>query len=166
MTKARIVAVTGVLTACALAVNLAEGMLPMPLPGLKLGAANVFSLAALIMLGVKEAFITAILRVVLAWLVTGNIFALACGLCGAVPATAVMAIMLRRVKVRPAVASVAGACAFNIGQVAVVSYMVKDARAVLYVLPLFAVGTAAGWVVGKLAEEVCRRLDGTAIRKE
>lgn len=163
--RARAVAITGVLTACALAVNLAEGMLPMPLPGLKLGAANVFSLAALIMLGTREAFITAILRVVLAWLITGNVFALACGLCGAIPATAVMAIMVKRAKIRPAIASIAGACAFNIGQVAVVSYMVKDARAALYVLPLFAIGTVAGWVVGRLAEEVCRRLNATVTRK-
>ena len=47
----RRIVLTGLFTACALVVNVAEGMLPMPLPGIKLGAANVFALAALVLLG-------------------------------------------------------------------------------------------------------------------
>ena len=35
----------------------------MPLPGIKLGAANVFSLVALVILGVKEAFAVTLIRV-------------------------------------------------------------------------------------------------------
>ena len=56
--------------------------------------------------------------------------------------------------------SVAGAWAFNAGQVAVVSYIVGDARVALYILPLFAVGAVAGWAVGWLADAVCRRIGG------
>ena len=47
--------ITGSLAAFALVFNIFEGNLPMPLPGIKLGAANVFSLVALVLLGVKEA---------------------------------------------------------------------------------------------------------------
>ena len=81
---------TALLTACALAVNIAEGALPMPAPGIKLGAANVFSLAALVLMGAREAFAVTLLRVSLAWLATGTLFALFCGLAGGLAATAVM----------------------------------------------------------------------------
>ncbi len=47
--------ITGSFAAFALVFNMFEGSLPMPLPGIKLGAANVF-LLALVLLGVKEAF--------------------------------------------------------------------------------------------------------------
>lgn len=50
----RRIVLTGLFTACALVVNVAEGMLPMPLPGIKLGAANVFALAALVLLERKR----------------------------------------------------------------------------------------------------------------
>ena len=53
--KTRRLVLTALLTACALAVNLAESALPMPAPGIKLGAANVFSLAALVLMGAREA---------------------------------------------------------------------------------------------------------------
>ncbi|MEG1602710.1 MAG: Gx transporter family protein [Cloacibacillus sp.] len=146
--------------ACALVVNAAEGMLPMPLPGLKLGAANVFTLAALVMLGVKAAFCVTVLRVLLAWLFTGNWFAFLCSMAGGVAAAIVMSLLyckMRRDFSLPWI-SVAGAWAFNAAQTLLVSYMIGDARAVFYMIPLFIAGTAAGWAVGRLAQEICRRL--------
>lgn len=158
----RRIVLTGLFTACALVVNVAEGMLPMPLPGIKLGAANVFALTVLVLLGTKEAFAVTLLRVALAWLVTGNVFSFLCSLGGALPAVAVMAFIYGKFRADFSLPwiSVAGAWAFNVGQVAVVSYIVKDARVALYMLPLFAAGTAAGWAVGWLAAAVCRRLGG------
>lgn len=158
--KTRRLVLTALLTACALAVNLAESALPMPAPGIKLGAANVFSLAALVLMGAREAFAVTLLRVSLAWLATGNVFSLFCGLAGGLAATAVMALMYKRwggALSLPWV-SVAGAWAFNIGQVAVVSFIVGDWRVGLYILPLFAAGSAAGWAVGWLAGKICARL--------
>ncbi|MDO5116490.1 MAG: Gx transporter family protein [Synergistaceae bacterium] len=162
----RRIVLTGLFTACALAVNIAEGALPMPLPGMKLGAANVFALAALVLLGVKEAFAVTLLRVALAWLITGNIFSFFCSLGGALPAVALMALLYGKFSSDFSLPwiSVAGALAFNVGQVAVVSFVVGDARVVFYILPLFIAGTAAGWAVGKLAETLCRRLRGGSSR--
>ncbi|MPN12037.1 hypothetical protein SDC9_159347 [bioreactor metagenome] len=114
------------------------------------------------MLGTKEAFAVTLLRVALAWLVTGNIFSFLCSLGGALPAVAVMALLYKKFRADFSLPwiSVAGAWAFNAGQVAVVSYIVGDARVALYILPLFAVGAVAGWAVGWLADAVCRRIGG------
>ncbi len=156
----RRIVLTGLFTACALVVNVAEGMLPMPLPGIKLAGANVFARPARGLRGTKEALAGTRLRVALAWLVTGNAFSFLCSMGGALPAVAVMALLYKRFRADFSLPwiSVAGAWAFNLGQVAVVSYVVGDARVALYILPLFAAGAAAGWAVGWLADAVCQRL--------
>ena len=113
--KTRRLVLTALLTACALAVNLAESALPMPAPGIKLGAANVFSLAALVLMGAREAFAVTLLRVSLAWLATGNVFALFCGLAGGLAAAVGVgkaAVLIAVYKLRAAPLN--DACAENI----------------------------------------------------
>ena len=165
MNKTRRIVLTGLFTACAFAVNMAESALPMPLPGAKLGLANAVALCALVLLGTKEAFCVTVLRVTLAWLASGNLFSFACSICGAVPAVAAMALLYKKVGAEVSLPwiSVAGAWTFNAGQVAVVSYIVGDARIAFYILPLFAAGTAAGWASGLLSRSVCRRIGGDKI---
>ena len=160
--KVRCIVLTGLFTACALAVNVAENYIATPLPGVKLGAANVFALTALVLLGTKEAFTVTLLRIFLAWLITGNAFALACSLSGALPAVALMSLLYNKFRAEfslPGI-SVAGAWIFNAGQVAAVTFIVSDLRVSLYILPLFAVGTAAGGAVGVIAQIICRRIGG------
>lgn len=144
----------------ALVLNLAEGMLPAPLPGIRLGTANVFTLAALELLGVKAAFTVTILRVWLAWLLTGNSFSLLCGIVGGLLSTVVMSLIytkFRRAFSLPWI-SVAGAWAFNAGQIAVAAVLIGDIHVFYYFPPLLLAGTAAGWAVGALAETLAGRL--------
>ena len=93
--KLKNVIITGLLAAFALVFNIFEGYLPMPLPGIKLGAANVFSLVALVLLGIKEAFAVTLIRVFLAWVMTGNWFAFLCSLAGGLMSAAVMSSVTR-----------------------------------------------------------------------
>jgi len=158
--KYRNIVLTGLLVAIALVFNIIEGFLPFPLPGVKLGAANVFALVALVIMGAKEAFAVTLLRVVLAWLITGNWFAFLCSMSGGLLGTLVMVILYTRMRsdfTLPWI-SVAGAWAFNAGQVAVAAYLVSDARVLYYMMPLFIAGTFAGWGVGLLAQMLCVRI--------
>ncbi len=158
--KLKNVIITGLLAAFAAVFNIFEGSLPMPLPGIKLGAANVFSLVALVLFGVKEAFAVTLLRVFLAWIMTGNWFALLCSLSGGLMSAAVMSVIYTKYREEFSLPwiSVAGAWAFNMAQVAVAALLVGDVRILLYLLPLLAAGTAAGWSVGWLALILCRRV--------
>ena len=161
--KTRNIALVGLFTSLAIVFNLVEGALPMPLPGVKLGAANVFALAALVLMGAKEAFFVTTLRVVLSWLLTGNWFAFLCSLAGGLLATAVMALLYHKFREDFSLpwVSVAGAWAFNAGQLAVAVWLVGDVRVAWYILPLMIAGTVAGWAVGLLADMLCKRLSGT-----
>ncbi len=146
--------------AMALVFNMAEGALPMPLPGMKLGTANIFSLAALVLMGTREAFAVTLLRVALSWLLSANAFALACSLSGGIAATAVMALLYNRYREDFSLPwiSVAGAWGFNIFQTAAAAFIVGDIRIALYLFPLLTAGTAAGWAVGVLAGMVVKRV--------
>ena len=152
--------ITALLASLALVFNIFESSLPMPLPGMKLGAANVFSLVALVLLGVKEAVAVTLIRVFLAWVMTGNWFAFICSLAGGILAVAVMSFIYSKYRDDFSLPwiSVAGAWAFNAAQVSVAALMVNDVRVLFYMLPLLAAGTAAGWAVGWLALLLCKRV--------
>lgn len=158
--KLKNIIMTGSLAAFALVFNMFEGTLPMPLPGIKLGAANVFSLVALALMGVKEAFAVTLIRVFLAWIMTGNWFAFLCSLAGGLLSAAVMSFIYVRYRDDFSLPwiSVAGAWAFNVAQVSVAALIVNDIRILLYIVPLLAAGTAAGWAVGWLALILCKRI--------
>lgn len=138
-----------------------EGMLPMPLPGVKLGAANVFALTALVLYGPKEAFAVTIMRVLLSWLLTGNSFSLLCGLTGGFLSTSAMALVYTKFSEFFSLPwiSIAGAWAFNVGQLLAAAAVIGDARVLYYLPPLILAGTAAGWAVGQMSLALSGRLE-------
>ena len=88
-----------VLTALALALSVAEGLVPLtilfPLPGLRLGLANLVTVYALCRLSRREALLILLARCLLGALVGGNLTALAFSLTGGALALGVMAAAVR-----------------------------------------------------------------------
>lgn len=88
-----------VLTALALALSVAEGLVPLtilfPLPGLRLGLANLVTVYALCRLSGREALLILAARCLLGALLGGNLMALAFSLTGGLLAFGVMALLLR-----------------------------------------------------------------------
>lgn len=135
----RRITLCALITAAAVIVHSIEALLPPIVPGVpvKLGLANVFTLIALIMLGAKYSFITAVLRCIIAVLITGAVSRLPYCLTGAIMSFAVMwlAEKLRRSERISCVGqSVLGAFMFNVGQIAVGILMIG--RAMIYYFPL------------------------------
>jgi heptaprenyl diphosphate synthase len=150
----------GLLVAAALATNLAESLVPLPLPGAKLGIANAFPLIALLLWGPREATIVMALRVALGGLLSGNALATAATAAGATAALAVM-LPLRRAfgaDLSVPMLSVAGATAYNLAQTAVVAALVGDFRLLLLFPPLGLLGVGTGWGIGLLAERTAARV--------
>jgi heptaprenyl diphosphate synthase len=121
--------------------------LPSPVPGVKLGLANIVSLLVINVYGWRDALSVSALRVVLGTLL-GGVFlgpAFAMGLSGAVVSTLVMACVYRRW--RPPFSlvgvSVIGAVAHNLAQIGTAAVLVASASLLWYLpyLVLFAVPT-------------------------
>ena len=109
----------GVLTALALALSYMENLFPLtlaiPLPGVKLGLANIVTVFALYALGAAPAFLILIARCLLGAIFAGNMSALIFSLLGGVAAMAVMALLSRLGRLSVYGVSIGGAAAHNCG---------------------------------------------------
>ena len=99
MTKARRIALCGVLTALALALSLAERMIPIqmliPIPGVKLGLANVVTMFALLFLKPRDAYAILLCRVCLAAIFAGSVTSFLFSLLGGLLALTTTWVLLR-----------------------------------------------------------------------
>ena len=127
------------LTAMALALSYLENFFPLslaiPLPGVKLGLANVVTLFALYVLGPGQALLILVGRCVLGVVFAGNMNALLYSLLGGVAAMLVMILLSRLRGLSVYGVSIGGAAAHNCGQVAA-AVLALGNPAPLYYLPV------------------------------
>ena len=112
-------AVLAMFTAIALTIFVAEAQIPpvVPIPGVKLGLANIVTLIAMALLGRRQAGEILLVRIVLGSVFTGGVSAMLFSIAGGVFAYLVMCLTLRRLPERLLwVVSVLAAFGHNAGQ--------------------------------------------------
>ena len=144
MTKARRIALCGGLTALALALSLAERMIPIqlliPIPGVKLGLANVVTMFALLFLKPRDAYAILLCRVCLAAIFAGSVTSFLFSLLGGMLALTTTWVLLRwkdRTFTMFGI-SAAAAAMHDIGQI-MAAILVMGTTDVLAYLPLLLV---------------------------
>lgn len=162
MTRSKRIALCGVLTALALALSLAERMIPLelliPIPGIKLGLANVVTMFALLFLTFREAYCILFCRVVLASLFAGSITAFAFSLTGGTLALMTTFILLRwrgRALSMYGI-SAASAAMHNFGQILAAIAVMQSVNVIAY-LPLLLIASIP---MGLLTGGIITVLDG------
>ena len=72
--KTNKITIVGVLTAISLVIFILEAQIPplVPIPGIKLGLANIITLIAVYAVGRREAFIILMLRIIIGSIYSGN----------------------------------------------------------------------------------------------
>ena len=157
MTTKRI-ALCAVLTALALGLSTLENLFPIglivPLPGIKLGLANIVTLFALYELGIGPALIILTGRCFLGSLFAGNLNALLFSLLGGLSAMLVMFVLKHCRKLSLFGVSIGGAAAHNIGQICA-AMITLGSTMVLGYLPILLCsslisGTLTGFIAGLL----------------
>jgi heptaprenyl diphosphate synthase len=140
----------GMLAAVAAALNMLERLLPLqavvPLPGVKLGLANVVTMFALYFLDFGTAGAVVLARCLLGALLGGGPTGFAFSIAGSTLALVTMALLLRGYGRAFSLfgVSVAGGAAHNLGQIAVAVAMLGDAAVLGYLPVLLAAGLATG----------------------
>jgi heptaprenyl diphosphate synthase len=158
--KTKKMAVYGLLVALAFILSYIESLfpIPVPIPGIKLGLANLVVLTALYNMGVKEAFVLSVIRIVLVGFTFGNpstlIFSLAGGLL-----SWLMMVAFKKSKLFSVIGvSIIGGISHNIGQI-VVSIFVVDNINIIYYLPFLLIsGVITGVCIGILGAVIIKRL--------
>lgn len=154
----------GMLTALAIVLSLAEQLFPLdaivPVPGVKLGLANVVTLFALTRLSARDAVAILLCRVALSSLLMGSVTAFLFSLFGGLLALIVMGLVLRAEGKFCSVlgVSVAGAAAHNIGQIIAAVIWMKTGAVVAYLPLLLVMSVPLGLVTGLTAAVVLSHL--------
>lgn len=150
--KARQVALCGLLVALAFILSYVEALVPINLgiPGVKLGLANLVVLIALYTLDLRWAFTISVVRIVLAGLTFGGLFSMLYSLAGGLLSFVVMALLSRKNLLGTVGVSICGGVAHNIGQL-LMAMLVLETGSVWYYFPVLLIsGSVAGVLIGLL----------------
>lgn len=159
MKKTKRLTLLAVLTAAALCVFVLEAQLPplTPVPGIKLGLANIFTLFALYVLDAKSAPALLLVRVVLGSLVTGQVSAMGYSLCGGLLSYLVLLLFYRRIPGKQLWAlSILSALAHNLGQLLLASVVMGTFAIFWYAPMLFLAAMVTGAFTGLTAQMVLK----------
>ena len=133
-------------------------MVPVPVPGVKPGLANLVVLAALYRMGNGPAVLVSVVRVVLAGLTFHNAMMMLYSLAGCTLSLFIMILLKRTGRFGMVGVSVAGGVMHNLGQL-LVAAAVLETSALLYYFPALLVsGCVAGIVIGVAGAEAVKRL--------
>ena len=156
--------------ALALALSYTERFIPLqmviPLPGVKLGLANIVTLIALYLLGSRYAFAILIPRCIFGAVFGGGITGLLFSLTGGILAMAVMA-LCRKVRIFSVYGvSILGAAAHNIGQILAAMVLMHSVYIGAYLPYLLIVALFTGFATGAAGAGVLRALKAVNISTE
>ena len=154
--------ILSVLISQALVLHVIERLIPVPIPvpGIKLGLANVVSMFTILIFGWKEAMLVVFLRTLLGSFFGGGISSFLYSIAGGALSATVMAILYKRFsKVFRIVAiSVVGAVFHNIGQILIASMVVSNANLFFYLPILLIAGVITGIFIGLTVQMTMRPL--------
>ncbi len=148
------------LTAVALTIFLVEARIPspVPIPGVKLGLANIVTLYAMFVLGPLDALAILLCRVLLGGMFAGQMMTLLYSLSGGLLCWLLTAALKRVMTLRQIwLCSIFGAIAHNIGQIAAAIAVARTPSLIVYLPVLMISGIVAGTFTGVSAQYLINR---------
>lgn len=167
MKKTARLTICAMLISLALALSYAERFIPLqmliPLPGIKLGLANIVTLTALYLLGARSAFTILILRCFLGSLFGGGITGFLFSLCGGLLSMTIMALSRRLPLFSVYGVSILGAAAHNVGQIGAAILIMRSIYIGAYLPYLLIVALFTGFATGSACAGILKLYLSTPI---
>ena len=162
MKKTKQLAQCAVLISLALVLSYMERFIPLqlviPLPGIKLGLANIVTLIALYLLGAANACVILVLRCILGAVFSGSVTGLLFSLTGGILAVAVMAVTIRMNLFSIYGVSIWGAAAHNVGQIFAAIFLMKSIYVAAYLPWLLLAALVTGYATGSMGAGILKVL--------
>jgi heptaprenyl diphosphate synthase len=155
------------LVALACILQISESMIPHPIPGLRLGLANMVTLTTLVLLGFRHALEVALIRTILSSLIIGTFMSpgFILSFSAAIASTLIMGLFYwlsglnARFRFSIIGISIVGAFCHNMVQLFLAYFLLVKHSGIFVFFPWLSIGAlATGWVVGIVAGGVCRQL--------
>lgn len=159
--KSKKVAIMGILIALAMIFAYIEAMIPMPiaLPGIKLGIANIVIVVTMYMIDFKTSAFVNIVRVILIGLMFTGAFSILYSIFGSFLSLIIMGLLRKSEKFSIIGVSMAGGVFHNVGQLITASMILTSTSVFVYFPVLLFSGMITGIIVGLISREVFMRLD-------
>ena len=162
--KAKRLTMLALLTTIALIIFTIEAQIPspIPIPGVKLGLANIVTVYAAFTLLPGEAVLILLCRIILGGIFTGNMFAVLYSLGGGMLCIAVTLMMAKILTMKQMwIASIIGAVFHNIGQLIVAALVMKTFAVFVYMPALLISAVITGAFTGFAAQALSNRLNNS-----
>lgn len=158
--KTKKLATYGLLVALAFILSYVETLfpLPLPIPGMKLGLANLVVITALYGMGTKDALAMSIIRIILVGFTFGNLSVMAFSLAGGLLSWFLMAVFKKSKLFSIVGVSIIGGVSHNIGQILMAILIVDNINIVYYLPFLLISGVITGMLIGILGSIIVKRL--------
>lgn len=144
----------GLFAALAILMGYVEMMIPVPIPipGVKLGLANVIIIIMMYFMDTKSAFFVSMVRVLLSGLLFAGFAGLLYSLAGAMCSFLVMALLKKTDRFSIIGVSLAGGVFHNVGQIIVAALVVENVKMAYYLPFLLVSGVVTGILIGVVAK--------------
>lgn len=154
------VAYYGLFASLAILMGYVEMLIPIPLlvPGMKLGLANVIIVIVLYFMDGRAAFFISVVRVLLSGLLFAGFAGLLYSLAGALFSFCIMVLLKKTNQFSIIGISIAGGVFHNIGQIIVAALVVENIRLMYYLPFLLFFGVVTGIIIGVVAKTALRYL--------
>lgn len=155
-----LVAISAMFAALALIFSYIEFLvpLPVPVPGIKLGLANLVIIIAIYRMSFRHAFAINVARILLAGLLFSGVFGMIYSFAGGVLSIVVMYVLYRTGLFSIVGVSMAGGVAHNLGQLITACVLLQNTGILAYFPVLLFSGLASGIANGILAYVIEKRL--------
>ena len=156
----RRVALCGMMVALAFIFSYVEHLIPFNfgIPGVKLGLANLVVLLALYTLDLRDAFVIAVIRIILTGLTFGGLFSMLYSLAGGLLSFLLMAFLSRKKLLGTTGVSICGGIAHNVGQLLVAMCVLETGNVWYYFPVLLISGAVTGTLIGLVGGLMVGRL--------
>ena len=154
------IATSALMIALAMILSFVESQIPsfFPIPGIKLGLADIAVIFALYRLSIKDAIVVSLIRVVVVSTLFGTSLTLAYSLSGAVLSLLIMVLLKKSDRFSIVGVSVAGGISHNIGQI-IMAIILMHNSVISYYLPFLIIsGIVTGVVIGLVSAKIVERV--------
>jgi len=160
------------LVSCACVLQVAESLIPHPVPGVRLGLANLITLVALVNIGFGTSLKIALSRVLISSFILGTFLSpsFILSFSGTLVSTLLMGFFFKlstggfRTRFSIIGISIIGSLSHNITQLSLAYLLLVKNSAILLLWPwLLLSGVIMGWITGLIAIQVCRKLNTSSL---
>ena len=151
-------ALSALLTAVMLVLGYVESLIPTGIPGIKLGLSNSVLLFAIYTLGIPNALLLMVVKVLLSGFLFSGVNAMLYAFAGGLLSMLAMVVLYKLQGFHILTIAMVGAVMHNVGQVVLAMQMLQTERLIYYMAILMLVGLVTGYITGTVARILLRRI--------